>query len=81
MAQPVTSKVIVKHLKDCWALKKRMKRKWGTEWSGVIVDSYFGNYAGNKGKQGSRYYYHAISCNNPNCPAIKIVSAKAIASL
>lgn len=68
------SRVIVPHKRGCF-----MKGK-NNVWSGLTDGYYCGNYAGTKGVRGDYHIWHEVTCNDPNCPAIKIVHSSVLAN-
>lgn len=65
------SRVIVRHSQSCFY---RGTNK--NPWSGIPVATFWGNFAANSGKRGSSYLWISVSCNDPNCPAIKAVDSR-----
>lgn len=64
-------RVIVPHSKKCF-MKDRPN-----PWSGLTDGYYWGNFAANK--KGSGHVWHRVTCNDPNCPAIKAVHSSILA--
>ena len=73
MKRPYKSRVIVKHSKGCF-----MKDK-DSPWSGIVVGSYWGNFAANETRNGSYALWYKVSCNCPDCKAIKAVDSFVLA--
>jgi hypothetical protein len=65
------SRVIVKHSKNCF-----MKGD-PVPFSGIPVGTFFGSFAANE-KVGGHHFWIKVTCNDPNCPAIKAVSAQVL---
>lgn len=70
MSKTAAPKSIIKvpHSKGCFA-------KGGHhEWSGLTDGHYWGNAYGNDtAKHGCNHIWIRVTCNDPNCPAIKAV--------
>jgi hypothetical protein len=68
----IRSIVIVPHSKDCF-----MKSPTNP-WSGLTDGSFFGNFKANANAQTTHYVWHRVTCNDPNCPAIKAVESSVL---
>jgi hypothetical protein len=68
------SRIIVKHREKCF-----MKNK-DNPWSGLTNGHYWGNYAATPNVQGDYHIWHKVTCNDPNCPAIKAVHSSILAN-
>jgi hypothetical protein len=68
------SRIIVKHREKCF-----MKNK-DNPWSGLTDGYYCGNFAANKDSKYHGHIWHRVTCNDPNCPAIKAVHSSILAN-
>lgn len=65
------TRLLVKHKKDCWAVKSVKNGTWRTSWSGIVEQST--SRAKDGSNRGTGYFWHHIPCNCPNCPGVLLV--------
>lgn len=70
-------KILIKHRKDCTALKHVVDGSWTTPWSDYPLNVYFASKDGYK-KKGSSVIIYEYRCNSTPCPAIAKVWAESI---
>lgn len=67
------SKVIAPHKKDCFMNRSKVP------WSGIIKETYWGNFAANRNAtRGRNYMWHVLTCNDPSCTALKAVHSNVL---
>jgi len=66
------SRVIKEHNSKCF-----MKGR-DNPWSGIIEKDFYGTFAANPKGKSTHHKWYAISCNDPNCPALKAVHSKVL---
>jgi hypothetical protein len=69
------SVVIVEHARHCFM------RDEDVPWSGLSTGFFWGNLRAKitKNGRGCNYIWHKVTCNDPNCPAIKAVHSSVLA--
>lgn len=69
------SVVIVEHSNSCFLKSKE------DPWSGITDGHYWGDWrAKEKSGMGLHHIWHRVTCNDPNCPAIKAVHSSVLAN-